>query len=135
MKITEKQLNIAWLCLGVICAGLGFFRGAEGFGKILLVATSVIFFIPGFYLLWLGYKTKNARIIRRIRMLSLFSILATIVLFIALVASIFGPLWLGDIIYILFVVCSTPMLCAQYWVLSLFLWSCLLVLSFKNPAR
>ncbi len=135
MLIKEKHLYIAWVCLGIICIGLGFVRNAEGFGKFLLVATSVIFFLPGFMLLQMGYKKKNAQLIRRIRIISLLSIVCTIISFFAFVASLFAPLWLGDLCYFLLIACSVPMLCAQYWVLSLFLWSCLLILSLKNPAR
>jgi hypothetical protein len=33
----------------------------------------------------------------------------------------------GNLLHILLIIVSAPMVCGQYWVLSLFLWACLMI--------
>ena len=45
--------------------------------------------------------------------------------------SVTWPQFVGDGLYGLLVVISTPMICGQYWLISLFLWACLLMVCLK----
>ena len=48
-----------WLCLYILCVGLGTVEQIQGIGKVLFILTSLIFFLPGSYLLYLGHKEQN----------------------------------------------------------------------------
>ncbi len=125
----ERVLYIAWAVLYAICAALGFYGEAEGFGKVLFVLTALIFFLPGAGLLILGYREKNRKILRRVRIISAVSLALTLLFLIANVAVAAAEAT-NRLLHVLLVLVSAPMLCGQYWVMSLFLWACLLFATF-----
>ena len=125
----ERVLYIAWAVLYAICAALGFYGEAEGFGKVLFVLTALIFFLPGIGLLILGYREKNRKILRRVRIISAVSLALTLIFLIANVAVAAAEAT-NRLLHVLLVLVSAPMLCGQYWVMSLFLWACLLFATF-----
>lgn len=125
----ERVLYIAWAVLYAICAALGFYGEAEGFGKVLFVLTALIFFLPGAGLLILGYREKNRKILRRVRIISAVSLALTLIFLIANVAVAAAEAT-NRVLHVLLVLVSAPMLCGQYWVMSLFLWACLLFATF-----
>ena len=129
----EKNLYIIWACLYFLCVGLGLVQEAEGFGKILLVLTAVIFFLPGVGLLYYGFQTNNRNVLLRVRIVCLASLSLTLLLIIANLMSVSVSADVGNVLYALLALFSAPMLCSQYWVLSLFLWACLLMGSFTKP--
>lgn len=128
----EKLLYAAWACLYILCVGLGFVPNPVGFGKFLLIATGVIFFLPGWMLLYESWQTGNAQIRVRVRILSVLSLSLTLGLIIANFFSVNASTEVGNLLYELLALVSAPMLCAQSWVLSMFLWACLLFASFKK---
>ena len=125
----ERILYIAWAVLYAICAALGFYGEAEGFGKVLFVLTALIFFFPGAGLLVLAYRDKNRKIRRRVRLISAVSLVLTLIFLVANVA-VAAAETTNKVLHVLLVLVSAPMLCGQYWVMSLFLWACLLFASF-----
>ena len=48
------------------------------------------------------------------------------------VLSVLRSQLLGNILYYMLVILSSPMVCSGYWALSLFLWACLLVYSLQQ---
>lgn len=120
--MNKKTLSAAWAVLFTLCAGLGFIPNPQGFGKAVLVTAAVCAFIPPFLLLRLG-DPDTARLIRSLSALSLG---LTVVLLIVNLLSVRLPESVGNFLYAMLVIVSSPMICAQYWVLSLFLWACLL---------
>lgn len=126
MKV--KLTYALWAVLFVICAGLGFVRDAEGFGKVLLTLSSLIFFLPGALLLYWGQR-------KQVRIISICSLGLTLVLLLATFLSVIAPQPVKNVISALLVILSTPMLCSQFWVLSLFLWACLLMVTFLKPKK
>ena len=128
----EKLLYAVWACLYILCVGLSFVPNPAGFGKILLIATAVIFFLPGWMLLSESWKTGKAKIRVRVRVLCILSLSLTLALIIANFLSVTASQAVGDLLYELLALVSAPMLCAQNWVLSMFLWACLLFASFKK---
>ena len=125
--MNKKILFALWGGLFVLCAGLGFVPEATGFLKVLMVLLSIGFFVPGFLLLRECGKTGDRRTAHLIRNLSALSLTATLVLLIANFLSVLGSETLGNILYYMLVIVSSPMVCGQYWVLSLFLWACLMI--------
>ena len=128
----EKILYAIWACLYILCVGLGTVEEAAGFGKALLIAAAVIFFLPGAALLYHGYQTKNKKVLLRVRLVSIASLSLTLIFIIVNVLSVRASAAAGKALYDILQLVSAPMLCGQYWALSLFLWACLLMASFTK---
>ena len=126
--MNKKMLFVFWGILFVLCAGLGFIPEPQGGWKGLMTGASLLFFLPPFLLLYRGDR-DTAALIRNLSALSLGVTLVTLILnFILAVSSE----TLGNILHYILVVVSAPMICSGYWVLSLFLWACLLMASLKK---
>jgi len=121
----EKIIYILWGCLYALCVGLGTVNNAQGFGKVLLILTALIFFIPGLYLLWLGHK-QNRKILVRLRWVAIASLSLTLGLLVANMFTVLLSEQTGKLLHEILALVSAPMLCGQYWSISLFLWACLL---------
>ena len=131
-KVKEWILYAVWLCFYILCVGLGTVETVEGVGKVLFLLTSLIFFIPGVCLLVLGMKEKNRKILLRVRIVSICSLSLTMLVFCASIFAVTGSRELGAFLHDLLNLVSAPMICSQYWVVSLFCWACLLSASFMK---
>ena len=63
----EKILYASWSCLYILCVGLGTIQEPAGFGKAVLVAISLLFFVPGVLLLADAVKTGDKKGLLRLR--------------------------------------------------------------------
>ena len=117
-----KTTYICWGVLYALCAGFGFIPEPSGIVKWAMVGLSLMFFLPGFVLLYLGQR-------KPVRLISAISLGATLVTLMLNFLSVHSTTGTGDFLYALLGLVSAPMFCAQYWVLSLFLWACLLFAS------
>ena len=131
-KLKELILYAAWLCLYILCVGLGTVEEVEGVGKVLFVLTSLIFFLPGIGLLLLGRQERDRKMILRVRILCLCSLGLTVAAFCANVAAVTASAETGKFLYDVLNLVSAPMFCSQYWILSIFCWACLLSASFMK---
>ena len=132
---TQKKewiLYALWLCLYILCVGLGTVEDVAGIGKVFFVLTALIFFIPGVLLLLLGMKEKNKNMILRVRIVSICSLVLTVAVFCANVMAVGASGQAGAVLNDLLNIVSAPMFCSQYWILSLFCWACLLSASFTK---
>ncbi len=130
----EKIAYGIWACLYILCVGLGFISDPQGVGKVLLVLTALIFFLPGAWLLHEG--RKNRKILLRLRLVSLSSLVLTLVALVAFFLSVNGADAVNKVMFEILALVSAPMFCGQYWFLSLFLWACLLMGTFlKNKEK
>lgn len=127
----RKDLLALWGGWFVICAGLGFWTGADGLGKALLVMAGVGFFVPGFFLLHQAKRKRDGHTLELIRNLAALSLGLTVVVLILNFCSVGKSEALGDVLHVILGIVSSPMLCCQYWVVSLFLWACLLIAAGK----
>ena len=125
----NKSLLAIWGIFYIICAGLGFIPEPEGTVRIFLTVISILFFVPPAILLFDAFSAGDEKTIRLIRLLSALSLALTLVLLTANFLAALGASWLGTLLHILLVIGTAPMLCSNYWVLSLFLWAVLLVAS------
>lgn len=117
-----KTLWLTWIYLSALCAALGFIPNPPTFLKVLLAMVSICFFIPGFFLL----KTREAKTVKIIFWVSIGSLSLTLITIILNFASaLMKPIW-GTVFYIIMGIVSTPMLCSQFWILSLFGWALLM---------
>ena len=121
-----RKYWLSWYSLLLICAILGFLPEPKGFLKAVCVTLSVASFIPGGMLLKYAADRQDKKTVRRIRNISIISLSLTVALFSLNVVSTLMPKIWGDIFYVLLVIGSTPMVCAQIWVLSLFGWAMLM---------
>ena len=123
--MNKKTLFVLWGVLFVITAVLGFLTAVPQGIKLVM---SILFFLPPAALLWKKERDTSA-LIRNLSALSLgITLLALILNFVLAVSSE----TMGNILHAVLTVVSAPMICSGYWVLSLFLWACLLMVSLRN---
>lgn len=135
---TKRKVTVSycvWLCLYILCVGLGTVEKVAGIGKVLFLLTSLIFFLPGVYLIWLGKREKNRKILLWVRICAICSLALTMIVFCANVIAVSAGAAVGRFLYDLLNLVSAPMLCAQYWILSIFLWACLLSASLMKTKK
>lgn len=125
----DSKLYALWGAAYILCGLLGFIREPNGFVMAVLVLLAVFFFVPGGMLLYRGYKERNAVKIKTIRNISLIWLGMTLVLLIANFLTAGATELTGDLLYGFLVFLTAPMCCGQFWILSLFLWACLLMAS------
>jgi hypothetical protein len=131
--MNQKKLLALWAAMFIFCAGLGFIPLPVGGLKVFMITAAVAFFIPPALLIRSAVNRKRPYrdMLLLIRNLSLFSLIATTVVLLLNFLSVTWPQFVGDGLYGLLVVISTPMICGQYWLISLFLWACLLMVCLK----
>ena len=124
----KSTLYLLWAGLFIICAGLGFIQGVPVAIRLLL---TLAFFVPPALLLYRAGQEGDRRTPELIRTLSFLSLLLTLVLLVLNFLSALGSRFIGDLVYYILIIVSSPMILCGYWVLSLFLWACLLMASRK----
>jgi hypothetical protein len=125
--MNKKNLYYIWAGLFILTALLGFITEPNGLLKALMVMAAVGFFVPPALLL----KQGDFQDIKLVRNLSLVSLITTTVLLVLNVMSVLASEAVGTGLYALLILLSAPMVCSQYWALSMFLWACLLMVSLK----
>ena len=125
--MTIKSYFTIWAGLFILCAGLGFIPEPQGFLKFCLIGLSVGFFLPPALLLRRAEKRGDRLTIQTVRNLAIASLVLTAVLILANFMSLMASETVGNILHILLTIVSAPMICSQYWVLSLFFWACLMI--------
>ena len=121
--MNRKLLFTLWGMLFILTAVLGYFPAAWW-----STAISVLFFVPPALLLHRGGR-DTVRLVRNLSALSLGVTLVVLILNFVLAVS---SETLGNILHIVLTIVSAPMLASGYWVLSLFLWACLLMVSLQT---
>ena len=125
----NKILYLIWGGLFILCALLGFIPQPEGFLYAVLLITGILFFVPGGLLLYNAYCNKDIATMAVIRNVSLISLSATLIFLVLNFLSANATKAAGDLLYGFLVIFSSPMVCSQNWLISLFLWACLLMTS------
>ena len=118
--MSNKHLYGIWGILYILCAVMGFIPEPEESYSGFMTFLSVLFFVPGFALLYRGEK-------KTVRILSIVSLSATALCIILNVFSVGMSTDMGDFLYSLLALVSVPMYCSRFWLVSLFLWACLLM--------
>lgn len=123
----QKTLFALWGALFILCAGLGFIPEPEGFLKFLMILLSVGFFAVGWLILYHARRSGDRRSLSLVRNLSAFSLGLTLLLLVGSFLSLGASELLGNLLHSVLTIVSSPMLCSQYWALSMFMWACLLL--------
>ena len=128
-------LYTLWAALYIICVALGTITGAEGIQKAALSCMALVFFVPGIWLLVDAKREKDRKEQMRIFLISAVSLGLTVLFLLLNFASIFFSEEVGAVLHDMLNLVSAPMYCAQSWVLSLFLWACLLVAAMPRKKK
>ena len=124
--MNKKLLSGLWAGLFIVCAGLGFIPEPESALQILMTLLSLFFFLPPAMLLYEAGRNQDRATILVIRNLAVLSLVSTMILLIFNFLTVLSSETLGQILYYMLVIISSPMICSNHWALSLFLWACLL---------
>lgn len=126
----KTLLYIIWGCMAALCVGLGTLEATELLMQIPLTVLAVMFFVPGGILLYDAVTEHDRKEVLRIRWICILSLSLTLVAMIAFMLTAAVGAAAADILYDILILVSCPMICGQYWLISLFLWSCLLSATF-----
>ena len=127
-----KLLYLSWLCLYILCAGLGMLTQRTPAGSVILTLIGLIFFIPGIVLLYDALRENNKKILLQIRILSLVSLILTMSLIVLNIVFVRASESVGVLLNDLLIVFSAPMYCCYWLFLGPFGWACLFVSSFPR---
>lgn len=116
-----------WIVQFILCAVLGFIYNTNTAGRAIQTLLSVLFFVPPAILLIDATRQKDKKELMRIIIISAVSLGATMLLLIANVLSVGASETVGNVLHYILAVASVPMFCARYWIVSLFLWACVLM--------
>jgi hypothetical protein len=131
----KGKIALAWVAMYVLCTILGFIRVENGLLQAIFALISIGFFLPGGILLYEAVGAKDKKTVRIIRYLSIASLSLTVLTLIGNVLTLPSTEAVGDRMYGLLIVVSTPMISSQAWFISLFLWACLLFGSFVKKKK
>ena len=133
--MNRTSFYTVWAGFFILCAALGFIPEPAGALKFLMIGLTLGFFaVPGWFLTWLD-KRRDKLHIRILRNLAAASLGLTLVLILVNFMAFMAPESVGTLLHILLIIVSAPMVCGQYWVLSLFLWACLMIWAQKLLKR
>lgn len=124
-----------WGCLFVLCVGLGTIQVTDTLVKTALLLIGVVFFVPGAILLYDAKTTGDRKGILTIRWISITSLTLTLGALLAFLLTSSRGIEAADVLFEVLILVSSPMICSQYWLVSLFLWSCLLSATFIKTPR
>ncbi len=127
----KQSLYSAWALLYALCAVLSLIPSPQGVMAGLMVTASLLFFVPPAMLLYWAIPRERWGTVRLIRNLSIASLSLTLVVLIVNFLSYGASVTAGNVLYVLLIFVSVPMVCVQAWVVSLFLWACLLMVCLK----
>ncbi len=131
----NRYLYAIWGGLYLLCALLGCVSAPQGLVKALLVLLSLVFFVPGGLLLYRGIRSNDKQQVSLVRNLSALSLGLTLFALILNFLSVMASEVIGNITYGILILVSSPMICSQYWFISLFLWACLLFASIAHMPK
>lgn len=121
----RKILYGLWAFFYILCAALGHIPEPEGAQATAMTVLAVVSFVPGVWLLADALREKCRPGLLRVRLISGLSLSLTLAALIANIASTSGSETLGNVLYVILIWVSSPMICSGHWVLSLFLWACI----------
>ena len=128
----KSYIYTAWAVLYGLCVGLGFVTPASTLAKALLIGLGFVFFLPPYYLAWQATKEKNRKTMLVLRLVSGSVLMLSLLFLILNFMAVNFSAHTGLVLHVLLVMFSAPMVCGQIWVVSLFLWACLLMVSLRR---
>lgn len=126
-----------WIFFYILCLVLGYTVPAEteGIQRAALTVLSLAFFLPPAVLLVDACRKKDRKVLVTLRWISAGSLGLT---FLVLLLNVLSALWsqaVGDFLYQLLIFVSVPMVTCGSWLLSMFLWACLLFATVRKKEK
>ena len=131
----SKSIYPVWGIMYVLCCALGFLTQRSKGLDVALTILSVLFFVPGVVIMVNAYMQNDKKELKRLRLISLGSLVLTLVVLAITFATARGSVGLGNALQNVLGVVSVPMFCSKVWALPLFLWACLFISSFPKVIR
>lgn len=130
----KKFLYIVWAVLYCLCVGFGFVNDPTAGEKVFLLALSIGFFVPPYWLYFIAKKENSRKTLLVLRLCCIGVLALTLIFLILTFLSVNFSARVGFVLGVLLTMFSAPMVCSQVWVLPLFLWAVLLMLTLqKHP--
>ena len=126
-----------WGCFYILCMVLGYTVTAPitTAQQVGLTFISLAFFVPPTILLIDSYRQKDQKSLRALRIVSALSLGLTFFLLILNVLSAAWPEAAGEFLNQLLILVSVPMATCGNWLVTLFLWACLLFATLSNKKK
>ncbi len=130
--MTKRSYFTPWGAMFILCAGLGFIPEPAGLLRSLMILLAVLFFAPPAALLYFAIRQKDRACITLVRNISAASLGLTVAAIVLNFLCFMAPEAVGNVLYAALVIISAPMVCGQYWVLGLFGWAALLMITLSQ---
>jgi len=131
----QMKLSLAWIAMYVVCTVFGFIFPTNDLLLVVEIALALGFFVPPALLLHYAIVTEQKKTVLILQNICLASLGLTLALLVLNFVSILLPGDVGTALYYILIFISTPMICSQYWLLSLFCWACLLMVCLQEQRK
>ena len=121
-----------WLFFYFLCGILGIMEPSTDLQAGAMTVLSLVFFLPPAILLIRAIRKGDRKTVKTLRLISILSLSLTLVGFIINIAAVNASEQTGLVLYRVLNFLSVPMVCSRHYVLSLFLWACLLFSTFPK---
>ncbi len=128
----ERILYVIWIFWYILCVALGTITERTVGTHIVLSVMALLFFVPAILLLVDALTGNNRKMLFRIRIVSLSSLVLTLTMIILNIVTVTASEKVGQVLDDLLRLFSAPMHCAYWKILSIFLWACVFVSSFPR---
>lgn len=123
----KAVLYCIWAVLYIVCFALGCVSDPSQGQAMAMTVLSLVFFLPGAVLLWKAIREQDKKLLVQLRLISGLSLSLTVIMLIANFMSVNASEAAGTVLHYMLNFVSVPMVCSGHFVLSLFLWACILI--------
>ena len=120
----KSFIYVIWAVWYLCCLLLSMGAEPSGMAKVPFVVVGITTYAPPLYLLYLS--KKDAKTIKLVRTISIASLATFVVLYALNIMSVNWSAAAGTVLYYMMVVLCAPVMCGQFFIVSLYLWGCLL---------
>lgn len=128
----QKLIYLLWLFLYIICVGLGTIYADILVLQLFQGLFAVLFFVPPVLLVLEGLREGQKKYLVQIRTISIISLALTLIFMIANIAAVYATESVGNTLNQIYILVAAPMHCLPYGFISIFLWACLVMLTFPR---
>ena len=128
----QKLIYLLWLFLYIICVGLGTIYADILVLQLFQGLFALLFFVPPVLLVLEGLREGQKKYLVQIRTISIISLALTLIFMIANIAAVYATESVGNTLNQIYILVAAPMHCLPYGFISIFLWACLVMLTFPR---
>lgn len=128
----QKLIYLLWLFLYIVCVGLGTIYADILVLQLFQGLFALLFFVPPVLLVLEGLKEGQKKYLVQIRTISIISLALTLIFMIANIAAVYATESVGNTLNQIYILVAAPMHCLPYGFISIFLWACLVMLTFPR---